>query len=456
MDLSVRQPLGGVVLAVLACAAVSLLAVPAGAAGNGDWPVTGRDAGGQRYSPLTQITRDNVASLTQAWSFHLKPAGFTGRLRLAEGIPLVIGNTMYVNSPYDQIIALDASTGQEKWRFTLPPNEGISEHGSAYWPGGAGAPPSIIFGTRAGHLFSLRASDGTLNTAFGDHGIVNLKTPEVMQTGPDALYILPSAPVIYKNLVITGAGQGEGPGGSRGGEGPAGDTRAWDAKTGKLVWTFHSIPRPGEPGYDTWTPAGAKNRAGVNVWGYMTVDEKRGILYMPFGAPNNDRIGVDRPGNGLYGSSLVAVEAATGKYLWHFQVVHHDVWDYDTQDPPVLADIKHDGKIVPAVLFTNKNALLFILNRVTGKPVFPVEERPVPQSNVPGEETSKTQPFPVKPEPLSQNTLSRDNLYKGEPGPSPGVFASGWWMTTSSSWADPICRRASTATPCRPPAPRAG
>ncbi|HEX3754849.1 MAG TPA: PQQ-binding-like beta-propeller repeat protein [Rhizomicrobium sp.] len=396
-------------------AALALLAGTAYAAGGTDWRVTGHDAGGERYSPLTQITKDNVNNLQQAWSFHLKPDGYTGRLRRAEGIPLVVNDTMYVNSPYGQVIALDATTGKEKWRYDLPQNEAISEHGSAYWPGGEGAPPSIIFGTMKGHLISIRASDGKPNAAFGDHGMVNMKTPEVMQTGPDGLYLLPSAPVIYKNLVITGAGSGEGPGGSRGGDGPSGDTRAWDAKTGKLVWTFHSVPGPGEPGYDTWGKGSTKNRSGVNVWGYMTVDQKRGIVYMPFGAPNNDRVGVDRPGNNLYSSSLVAADANTGKYLWHFQVVHHDVWDYDTQDPPVLADIKHDGKTVPAVLFTNKNALLFILNRVTGKPIFPVEERPVPQSDVPGEQTSATQPFPVKPEPLSQNTLSRDNLYKGEP-----------------------------------------
>jgi len=400
---------------LLAGAASAVLAGAAFAAGNGDWPVSGHDAGGQRYSPLTQITRDNVAGLKQAWSYHLKPAGDKGPLRLVEAVPIVIANSMYIASDYGEIIALDAATGAEKWKFALPRGETPSARGLAYWPGGAGAPPSLIFGTNRGRLYSLKAADGSVNAGFGEGGILNLKTAEVMQTGADALYILPSPPVIYRNLVITGAGPGEGPGGSRGGRGPAGDTRAWDARTGKLVWTFHTVPRPGEMGYDSWTPEGAKNRSGVNVWGYMTVDAKRGILYMPLGAPNNDRIGVDRPGNNLFSSSLVAVDANTGKYLWHFQVVHHDIWDYDTQDTPVLADIRHDGKTVPAVLFVNKNALLFILNRVTGKPLFPVEERPVPQSNVPGEKTSPTQPFPVKPEPLSQNTLSRANLYKGEP-----------------------------------------
>ena len=178
-------------------------------------------------------------------------------------------------------------------------------------------------------LYSLNAADGTINTGFGNNGMVDVKTPEVMN-GFKVPYSILQAPAIYKNLIITGAGTGEGPGGSNGGAGPAGDTRAWDARTGKLVWTFHTVPRPGEVGYDSWdNPESTIARSGVNVWGYMSVDEKRGILYMPLGAPNNDRVGIDRPGNGLFGSSVVAVDANTGKYLWHFQLVHHDAWDYD-------------------------------------------------------------------------------------------------------------------------------
>ena len=267
----------------------------------------------------------------------------------------------------------------------------------------------------AGGLYSIKASDGTLNAGFGENGVVNLKTPEVMQTGMDVTYSLLSSPTIYKNLIITGAGTGEGPGGSNGGTGPAGDTRAFDARTGKLVWTFHTVPRPGEFGYDTWEENSAKNRSGVNVWGYTSLDEERGILYMPLGAPNNDRVGVDRPGNNLFSSSVVAVDANTGKYLWHFQLVHHDIWDYDTQSAPLLVDLQRNGTTVPAVIIVNKTGLMFTLNRVTGKPIFDIEERPVPKSDLPGEQTSPTQPFPVKPPPLTQNTVSRDNLYKGEP-----------------------------------------
>ena len=382
-----------------------------------DWPSTNYDQSANRYSPLTQITAANVSTLQQVWSFHLRPAGYTGRMREDEAIPIVIGNTMYLGSPYGAVIALDATTGAEKWRFQLPDGVLPSKRGVAYWPGGGDLPlpPSIIFGTMAGGLYSLKASDGTLNEWFGENGVVNLKTPEVMQTGPNLGYSLLSSPSIYRNLIITGAGTGEGPGGSMAGSGPAGDTRAWDARTGKLAWTFHTVPRPGEFGYDTWGADSARNRSGVNVWGYTSLDVERGILYMPLGAPNNDRVGIDRPGNNLFSSSVVAVDANTGKYLWHFQVVHHDIWDYDTQSAPLLVDLRRDGQTVPAVIIVSKTGLLFTLNRVTGKPIFDVEERPVPKSDVPGEQASPTQPFPVKPEPLTQNTIARNNLYKGEP-----------------------------------------
>jgi quinoprotein glucose dehydrogenase len=404
------------VLKVASCAAaLAMLAGGAFAADplerSTDWQTSGHDLGGQRYSPLTQITRENVARLQPAWSIHLTPEGYKGRPRLAEAIPIVVGNMMYIASPYGQILALDATSGQRKWTFDLPDKDVATRRGVAYWGGGEGAPASIVFGTRLGRLYSLDAATGHLNPRFGENGVVNLKTPEVMPADMKGFYDLPSPPIVYKNLIITGAGNPD----AAPNRGPRGDTRAWDAATGKLVWTFHTVPRPGEPGYDTWGKGSAENRSGVNVWGYMTIDADRGILYMPLGAPNNDRVGVDRPGDNLYGSSLVAVDANTGKYLWHFQVVHHDIWDYDTQDPPVLMDVHKDGKTIPAVLTVNKNALAFILNRVTGEPIFGVEERPVPKSNVPGEITSPTQPFPVKPEPLSQNHISRDNLYKGEP-----------------------------------------
>ena len=380
-----------------------------------NWPMPGRDPAGTRYSPLTQITPANVSQLKVAWVYHMKPPGSGASLHPSEDQPLAVGSTMYVVTPYSRVVALDSATGREQWVFQIPDGDQASVRGANYWPGGEGAGPAIIFGTRRGRMYSINAVNGQPNVEFGDHGMVDLKTPEVMTTGKDKSYILPSPPLIYKNLVITGSGPGEGPGGLNGGVGPAGDTRAWDARTGKLVWTFHSVPRPGEVGHETWAGDSWKDRSGVNVWGYMTVDVARGILYMPFGAPNNDRVGVDRPGNNVFGNSLVAVNADTGKLLWYFQVVHHDIWDLDLESPPTLFDVKHNGKTIPAVATVNKNALMFILNRVTGKPIYGVEERPVPQSNVPGEQTSPTQPFPLLPEPLSQNKLSRNNLYQDTP-----------------------------------------
>ena len=261
-------------LGVAFAAAFAAVSAAHSTSGATDWPSTNYDQSANRYSPLDQITARNVGTLQQVWSFHLKPAGYTGRLREDEAIPIVIGNTMYLGSPYGAVHALDATTGAEKWKFQLPNNDVPSKRGVAYWPGGGGAPAVDHLRIELRRAVLLKASDGALNSWFGENGVVNLKTPEVMQTGMSVPYSLLSSPIIYKNLIITGAGTGEGPGGSNGGSGPAGDTRAWDARTGKLVWTFHTVPRPGEFGYDTWGGDSAKNRSGVNVWGYMSLDAR--------------------------------------------------------------------------------------------------------------------------------------------------------------------------------------
>ena len=407
-----RVALRTTVLSVAAgCAAASAQDPQQGAT---DWPSTNYTQSANRYSPLTQITADNVATLERVWSVHLKPADFTGGLREDQAIPLVIGTTMYLASPYGAVIALDATTGAEQWRFEIPDNAVPSKRGLAYWPGDGDLPASLLFGASSGGLYSIKASDGTLNAGFGENGVVNLKTPEVMRNFTDAGYLLLSSPSIYKNLVITGAGTGEGRAFPKG-TGPSGDTRAWDTRTGELVWTFETVPGPDDFGYDSWAGDSARDRSGVNVWGYMSLDTDRGILYMPLGAPNDDRVGVDRPGDNLFSSSIVAVDANNGQYLWHFQLVHHDIWDYDAQSAPLVVDLDRDGETVPALIVVNKTGLMFTFNRVTGEPLFDIEERPVPGSDVPGEQASPTQPFPVKPEPLTQNTISRDNLYQGEP-----------------------------------------
>jgi quinoprotein glucose dehydrogenase len=385
-----------------------------------EWRTYGHDAGGMRFSPLTQITPANVSQLSVAWVYHMRPAAAAappadaapsgsgrgrGRGRGGSGFspgettPLVIDGVMYASTPYGRVVALDAVTGKEVWVYRLPSGQ-PSTRGVEYWPGDAALPPQIVFGSSEGKLFSLDARTGTIRDAFGEHGIVDLNTPEILQ-GLPGNNALSSPPVIYRNLIITGGRTQESPA-----LGTAGDVRAWDVHSGKLAWTFRSVPRAGEKHNETWAGDSWKNRSGVNVWGLMTVDGQRGIVYMPFGAPATDRYGGDRPGDNLFSSSVVAADARTGKYLWHFQVVRHDIWDADVANPPMLLDVRQQGRTIPAVAVMSKSGLLFLLDRVTGKPIYGVEELPVPQSEVPLERTAKTQPFPVKPPPLSRMTMT--------------------------------------------------
>jgi quinoprotein glucose dehydrogenase len=437
-DVYMKQLLGTLLatsaLVVVAGVALSQSNTGQTAGASKEWPTYGHDPGGMRFSPLTEIKPENVSRLKVAWVYHMKPASAAptgagnaaappGRGALdaagdtpeapqpgrgrgrggsgfspSENTPLVIDGIMYMSTPYSRVVAVDPTTGKEIWAYKLP-SSGPSTRGIEYWSGDARTTPQIVFGSGEGKLYSLDAKTGKPNDAFGDNGIVNLNTPEILQ-GLPGRDVLSSPPIVYKNLVITGGTTQELPS-----KGPAGDVRAWDMHTGKLVWTFHSIPREGEKYNDTWAPDSWKQRSGVNVWGFLSVDAERGIVYMPFGAPSVDQYGGDRAGDNLFGNSLVAADANTGKYLWHFQVVHHDLWDADMTSAPILVDVKQGGKTIPAVVGTAKVGLLFILDRVTGKPIYGVEERAVPQSEVPGEHSSKTQPFPLKPPPLVRNTF---------------------------------------------------
>lgn len=389
-----------------------------------EWPTYGHDPGGMRFSPLTQLTPQNVAQLKVAWVYHMRPAsaiapagrgagevpdapqGGRGRggrgggsgFRSSEVTPLVVGGIMYLSTPYSRVVAVEPTTGKELWAYQLP-SGAPSTRGVEYWPGDTQTPAQVVFGSSDGKLYSLNAKTGKPNEAFGDNGIVNLNTPEIMR-GLPGRNGLTSPPIVYKNLVITGGTTQENPP-----KGPAGDVRAWNMQTGKLAWTFHSIPGAGEKYNDTWAGESWKNRSGVNVWGFITVDAQRGIVYMPFGAPSVDQYGGDRAGDNLFSTSLVSADANTGKYLWHFQVVHHDIWDADMTGAPALIDVKQGGKTIPAVVAMNKVGLLFLLDRTTGKPIFGVEERPVAASEVPLERAAKTQPFPLKPPPLVRMTM---------------------------------------------------
>ena len=373
------------------------------AAPSTEWPTYGHDPGGMRFSPVPQLTPANVNRLEVAWTYHMKPADGPARFSSSTVTPLVVNGTMYIATPYYRVVAVEPTTGKEVWAFRLPTGN-PSTRGVEYWPGDAQTPPQIVFGSTDAKLYSLDAKTGKPNAAFGDNGVVNLDTPEILQ-GLPGRNGLSTPPIVYRHLVITGGTTQENPP-----RGPAGDVRAWDLRTGKLAWTFRSVPRAGEKYVETWAGDSWKNRTGVNVWGFMTVDVARGIVYMPFGAPSVDQYGGDRAGDNLFSTSLVAADANTGKYLWHFQAVHHDIWDADLAGAPALIDVKQAGKTIPAVALIGKVGLLFLLDRVTGKPIYGVEERPVPQSEVPLERTAKTQPFPLKPAPLSRMTMSAADI----------------------------------------------
>ncbi len=389
-----------------------------------DWPTYGRDLAGTRYSPLKQINSGNVSKLVRAWTYHMsaesaapeRPAegneveGGRGRGRgggggrTSEVSPLIIGGVMYLTTGYGRVVALEPESGKPIWTYEVK-DGAPAERGLEYWAGDAQAPPELFFGTSTGKLIALNAKTGKPVPGFGNEGVVDMK-PGALNGLTNSMFGLSSPPIIFKNLVITGAHVQESPS-----IGASGDTRAWDIHTGKLVWTFHSVPRPGEPGSETWEPDSWKNRSGTNVWGMFTVDAERGILYMPFGEPTTDYWGGDRKGANLYGTSLVAVDALTGKMKWYFQAVHHDTWDYDLASPPVLFDVKRNGQTIPALAQLTKMGFLFILNRVTGAPIYGTEERPVPVDDaLPGDSPWPTQPFPLKPPLLARNSFKREDL----------------------------------------------
>ncbi len=364
-------------------AALAVLALQISAAQ--EWTMHGGDLGESRFSRLTQITPANVGSLETAWTFD---AG-ASNLQLT---PLVVAGQMYITAG-SNVFALDPETGQQIWRFEAPGV--VSRRGVGYWPGDAKTPARLFTGA-GDRLIGLDARTGRLVPEFGTHGLVEL-SPGI--TGDiEGRTSLVSPPLVYKDLLITGGNNGE--------QAPSlglyGDIRAWDARTGALKWSFHTVPRAGEPGVETWEGESWKNRSGTNMWSFFTVDAERGLLYVPLGSPTADYYGGDRKGKNLYGNAIVALDIATGTLKWHQQLVHHDLWDFDLPAAPTLIDVRRDGKTIPAVAVLTKMTLLFIFDRVTGQPLYGMEERPVPKSTVPGEQAWPTQPFPLKPAPLGR------------------------------------------------------
>jgi quinoprotein glucose dehydrogenase len=353
------------------------------------------------YSPLKQINTSNVNKLEVAWTY-AAPDG------TSVFCPLVVDNIAYISAKGGALVALDATTGKELWVHSFGTGGGgrggvAGQRGANYWES-RDRKDRRIFVTTAGYLHAIDALTGKTVDSFADHGKLDLKI------GIDRAPIPLASRTpgrIFENLIILGSFPGEGY------LAPPGDLRAFDVRTGKLAWVFHTIPRDGEPGYDTWPKDAYKYMGGVDAWGEITVDEKRGIAYFPISSPKYELYGGDRPGNNLFADCLLALDARTGKYLWHFQTVHHDIWDYDPTAAPQLATVKHDGKTVDVVALASKNGFLYVFDRVTGKPLWPIEERPVPKSEVPGEWTSPTQPFPTLPPSFARQSFTEKDLYFG-------------------------------------------
>jgi glucose dehydrogenase len=379
----------------------------------GDWPVYGHDAAGTRYSPLKQINTANVSRLQRAWTYHTGEKG-----RSLESTPICVNDTLYFPTQNQNVVALDPITGKEVWKYTNPNPRGSESRGVAYWEGDKQTPPRILFGTGNGQLVELDAKTGTLVSSFGDKGIVDLRAG-IADAYPKANYAISSPPVIYRDVVIVGPSTQE-----SGSVGPSGEPRGFDVRTGKQLWAFHTVPQPGEIGNDTWGENGWKNRAGPSQWGLDTVDTELGLVFLPVGNAADSFYGADRKGSNLYSNSVIALDALTGKLRWYYQMVHHDLWDYDMNAPPALIEVKRNGQIIPALAETNKMSLLFILDRRTGKPIFGVEERPVPKGDTPGEWYSPTEPFPVKPPPLSRTTMTKDDISRRTPEAE--KFCSDW------------------------------
>ena len=390
--------------------------------GQTDWPMYGHDPGSKQFSPLKQLTPANVSQLEVAWTFDLKPetpeapapseAGGSprrpARARGSQSTPLVIGGVMYVGSSYGHVYALEAESGKLIWDSDIGTASG--RRGLAYWPGDEAHAPRLIIGTGSGFLIALDPKTGKPVPEFGEDGRVNLRVG-VTDNFPRGRYGMSSPPAIYRDLIFTGAQLQEAPA-----TGPSGAIRAWSAITGKLVWTFHTIPQPGEQNHDTWTADEWVDRSGANVWGFMSVDPERGMLFVPIGTPTPDFYGGSRTGLNLYGSSLLALDATTGHLHWYFQTTHHDNWDYDLSAAPVLMDIEKDGKTIPAVAQWTKQGLLFFFNRITGEAIYGVEEREVLSDNpVPGDKNWPTQPFPLKPPPLARMSFEPSEIAKVSP-----------------------------------------
>ena len=384
---------------------------------NGDWVHYGGDQASTKYSTVDQITPDNAKNLEVAWRWESpdNPIAAADRRKAVgayKATPIKIGDTLYTTTSYSIIVALDPATGEEKWSFDpgvhlegRPGNLGFNTRGLSYWTDGKGD-NRIIFATNRTKLYALNADTGEAISGFGANGEVDLVNAYRRPVPRRAIFNV-SPPFIIGDIIVMGTAMNDGPTTK---EMPPGDVHAFNVRTGEQAWTFHNPPIKGELGYETWMDGSADYTGNANVWTIISGDPELGNVYLPFGTPTNDWYGGHRKGANLFAESIVCVDSKTGKYKWHFQHVHHGLWDYDLPAAPALIDVTVDGKDVKALAQVTKQGFLWVLNRETGEPIWPIEERAVPQSGVTGEESWPTQPFPTKPEPFTQQGATEAEL----------------------------------------------
>jgi quinoprotein glucose dehydrogenase len=397
----------GIILLGTACTTGSPEAIDPGSrpiAGD-EWAVYGRDPGGTRFSPAAQITRDNVGTLRLAWTYttgETRPQFASRRPKAFEATPLVVDGTMYLSTPLGRVIALDPVTGAERWVFDPRPpvdrreawsdfaNRGVSTWLDPTAAAGAVCRRRIIVGTIDARLIAVDAGSGTPCAGFGDDGSINLRIGLRIAPRSVGSYQVTSPPAVVNDVIVTGSAIGDNSYLAT----ASGEVRGYDARTGALLWTWDPIPQDStDPGFATWSDPRGGRVAAANAWSVLVADPARDLVFVPTSSASPDYYGAERLGANVYANSVVALRASTGRVVWHFQTVHHDLWDYDNAAPPALVTVQRDGREIPAVLQATKTGMLFVLHRETGEPLFPVEERPVPRSTVPGEEAWPTQPF---------------------------------------------------------------
>ncbi|MDP2126272.1 MAG: pyrroloquinoline quinone-dependent dehydrogenase [Pseudohongiella sp.] len=391
-----------------------------------DWVHYGSDLASTKYAPFDQIDHTNVANLQQAWSWASPDNATVAANHAAENFratpgafkstPIAIKGVLYISTSFGRVAAIDGISGQELWVFDTdswqagrPANLGYNHRGVSYWTNGTDE--RIVMLSNDAWMWSIDAKTGKLDTSFGDGGKVDLAQGLGREINRQA-YTMIAAPLIYDNLVIVGSSIHDGP---QFQEAPPGHVRAYDVTSGEQVWIFHTIAQPGEFGHETWESDSWQKVGNTNVWTQMSADMELGLVYLPVGTPTNDWYGGHRPGDNLYAESLVAVNARTGVPVWHFQAVKHGLWDYDMPAAPNLIDINVDGRQIKALAQISKQGFVYVLDRATGEPVWPIEDRPVPPSTVPGERASPTQPHPTRPAPFDLQGISDETLVNYTP-----------------------------------------